>query len=164
MSFKVDAREQKEIVAKSGERKILTVIGNGDRVEGKIKVSNSVRIDGEVLGEIHSAGLVIVGKDAAVDGNIFSAEATVAGRVEGGIEASGTVELESKCFFKGDLKAKNLVVHEGAIFLGQVAMEVPEDVKSPGKLASNVEDKKVSLGSEFEEEDEVKIAPDIKKF
>ena len=162
MSFKVDVKEQKEIITKTGERKILTIIGNGDRVEGKIKVSNSVRIDGEVLGEIHSAGLVIVGKDAAVDGNIFSAEATVAGRVEGGIEASGTVELESKCFFKGDLKAKNLVVHEGAIFLGQVAMEVPEDVKNPGKLASSVEDKKVSPEPEFE--DEVKIAPDIKKF
>jgi len=162
MSFKVDVKEQKEIITKTGERKILTIIGNGDRVEGKIKVSNSVRIDGEVLGEIHSAGLVIVGKDAAVDGNIFSAEATVAGRVEGGIEASGTVELESKCFFKGDLKAKNLVVHEGAIFLGQVAMEVPEDVKSPGKLTSNVEDKKVSPEPELE--GEVKIAPDIKKF
>jgi len=135
MGFKVDVREPKEIVTKSGERKILTVIGNGDRVEGKIKVSNSVRIDGEVLGEINSAGLVIVGKDATVDGNIFSAEATVAGKVEGGIEASGTVELESKCFFKGDLKAKNLVVHEGAIFLGQVSMELPEDVKIPDKIA-----------------------------
>lgn len=164
MGFKVDVREPKEIVTKSGERKILTVIGNGDRVEGKIKVSNSVRIDGEVLGEIHSAGLVIVGKDATVDGNIFSAEATVAGKVEGGIEASGTVELESKCFFKGDLKAKNLVVHEGAIFLGQVSMELPEDVKIPDKIASHVEDKKAGIESEIEYEDEVKIAPDIKKF
>ncbi|MCL5985420.1 MAG: polymer-forming cytoskeletal protein [Actinobacteria bacterium] len=162
MSFKVDTREQKEIVTKSGERKILTVIGNGDRVEGKIKVSNSVRIDGEVLGEIHSAGLVIVGKDASVGGNIFSAEATVAGRVEGGIEASGTVELESKCFFKGDLKAKNLVVHEGAIFLGQVSMEIPEDVKNLGKVVSSIKDEKISL--ESEPEDEFKIAPDIKKF
>jgi len=164
MSFKVDVREPKEIVTKSGERKILTIIGNGDRIEGKIKVSNSVRIDGDVLGEIHSAGLVIVGKDAKVDGNIFSAEATIAGKVEGGIEASGTVELESKCFFKGDLKAKNLVVHEGAIFLGQVSMEVPEEEKASVKLTSYSEEKKESLGSNLEDEEDIKIAPDIKKF
>jgi cytoskeletal protein CcmA (bactofilin family) len=164
MKSKKELKQQRDAIKKARAGKISTIIGQGDIVEGKITISNSIRVDGEFSGEIHCNGLVIISETAVVKGKIISIEVIIAGRVEGEVETMGTLELEPTCFLKGDIKVKNLVVHEGAIFLGQTSMEVLEDAKEPSKLASKGKDKEADLEPKPENKDEVRIAPDIKKF
>jgi cytoskeletal protein CcmA (bactofilin family) len=164
MKSKKELKQQRDAIKKARAGKISTIIGQGDVVEGKITILNSIRIDGEFNGEINCNGLVIISESAVIKGKIISVEVIIAGRVEGEVETMGTLELESTCFLKGDIKVKNLVVHEGAIFLGQTSMEVLEDVKEPSKLASKDKDKETDLEPKPENKDEVRIAPDIKKF
>ena len=48
-----------------------TIIGKGTQIKGNLKVQNSLRIDGIVIGDVHSSDTVIVGKDGEVRGQLL---------------------------------------------------------------------------------------------
>ena len=111
-----------EEIKKTRAGKIFNVINEGEKFEGKLNLTNSIRIDGEIVGEINCEGLVILGKNAVVRGRISAVEVVIAGNFEGEIEVVGVLEMEPTCYLKGDVKVRNLVVHEGAYFLGNTIM------------------------------------------
>ncbi|MBN1781421.1 polymer-forming cytoskeletal protein [bacterium] len=106
--------------ARSGE--LNTIIGKGTKIKGNLNVQNSLRIDGSVVGDVHSTDTVIVGKDGEVQGQVKGKHVLLAGRVKGNIIASERVYLESKASIQGDIRATRLVVDEGAIFDGKCNM------------------------------------------
>ena len=126
MGSKREIKQKTEEIKKARAGKIFNVINQGEKFEGKLNLSNSIRIDGEVSGEISCEGLVILGKNAIVRGRISAVEVIIAGNFEGEIETVGVLELEPTCYLKGDIKVRNLVVHEGAFFLGNTTMVAPE--------------------------------------
>jgi len=123
MESKKELKKTTEEIKKARAGKIYNVINKGERFEGKLNLLSSIRIDGEVDGEINCEGLVILGKNAVVKGKISATEVIIAGNFEGEIETIGILELEPTCYLKGDIKVRHLVVHEGAFFLGNTAMD-----------------------------------------
>lgn len=107
-------------------------------IKGSIKFSNDLTIDGKVEGEILSPGVLIVGENAEVRGEIKTKSVTVHGKVQGNITVEERCELKGRAQLIGDLKAARLVIEEGATFVGKsevtpnrVAMKQPEIVRPP---------------------------------
>lgn len=108
-------------ISRSGE--LNTIVGKGSKLQGNITVQNSLRIDGNITGNIHSTDTVIVGKEGRVKGEIKAKDVLIAGSVHGQVAAQNKVYLESKSLIEGDIKASRLVVDEGATFDGQCVMK-----------------------------------------
>ena len=115
-------------------------------IKGSIKFANDLTIDGKVEGEINSNGLLTVGQNAEIRGEIKTKSVTVLGKVHGNITVEERCELKSHAVLMGDLKAARLVIEEGATFVGKsevtpnkVAMKQPEvrqgEAPKPGVVA-----------------------------
>ena len=72
-----------------------TVISRGVKIEGKLSCSGNIRLDGEVQGDISSQGVVIVGENGKVNGQINADNITIGGKVTGTVKAKDKVVLEA---------------------------------------------------------------------
>lgn len=61
---------KKERITTDG--KIDTVLGEQTKIEGNLKTSDTTHISGELLGDIISDGMLIIGETGIVRGNISS--------------------------------------------------------------------------------------------
>jgi cytoskeletal protein CcmA (bactofilin family) len=114
-----------------GRTEEATVISRGVKIEGKLSCSGNIRLDGEVQGDISSEGVVIIGENGKVNGQINADSITIGGRVAGTIRAKDKVVLEAKANLKGDIITKTLSVDVGAVFNGNTKMG---DSVNPGAL------------------------------
>jgi len=97
-------------------------LGKGSRVEGKLSFEGSVRIDGQVEGDINAQDTVIIGKNAEVTAQIHANTVVVEGRVTGDVTARQRIELRAPAKLFGNLVTPSLVIHEGAVFEGHCTM------------------------------------------
>ncbi|MDQ3622579.1 MAG: polymer-forming cytoskeletal protein [Verrucomicrobiota bacterium] len=88
-------------------------------IKGSIKFQNDLVVDGKVEGEITSNGVLTVGENAEIRGEIKTKSASVYGKVHGNITVEERCELKSRALLQGDLKAARLVIEEGATFVGK---------------------------------------------
>ena len=88
-------------------------------IEGSITFQKELLIDGKVQGQINSDGVLTIGENADVRGEIKAKSIIIFGKVHGNIAAEERCELRSKCILQGDLKAARLVMEEEATFIGQ---------------------------------------------
>ena len=104
-------------------------------IKGSIKFTNDLTIDGKVEGEIISSGLLTVGENAEIRGEIKTKSVTVLGKVHGNITVEERCELKARAVLQGDLKAARLVIEEGATFVGKSEV-TPNKValKQPGAV------------------------------
>lgn len=93
-----------------------SVISSDLTVEGNIKSTGDVQVEGQVIGDIRARRLVI-GEGASVRGNLFGDEAIVQGHVVGDISAS-KVELGEKGHVEGKITHHMLSIKMGAHFEG----------------------------------------------
>jgi cytoskeletal protein CcmA (bactofilin family) len=95
------------------------ILSSDVEIKGSIKFQKELLIDGKVEGDINSDGVLTVGENAEIRGEIKTKSITVYGKVHGNITVSERCELKSKCVLQGDLKAARLVIEEGATFIGK---------------------------------------------
>jgi cytoskeletal protein CcmA (bactofilin family) len=95
------------------------VLSSDVEIKGSIKFQKELLIDGKVEGEINSDGVLTIGENADIRGEIKTKSITVFGKVHGNITVAERCELKSKCTLQGDLKAARLVIEEGATFIGK---------------------------------------------
>ena len=94
-------------------------------IKGSIKFQNELIIDGKVEGEITSTGVLTVGENAEIRGEIKTKSVTVLGKVHGNITVAERVELKASAEVVGDIKAKTLSIEAGAIFVGKSTVGTP---------------------------------------
>src|SRR5215510_7703037 len=91
---------------------------SGDvEIEGSITFQKELLIDGRVQGQVTSDGVLTIGENANILGEIQTKSVTVHGKVHGNITAE-RCELKSNCMLEGDLKAARLIIEDGATFIG----------------------------------------------
>src|SRR3954454_21967662 len=95
------------------------ILSSDVEIKGSIKFQKELLIDGKVEGEINSEGVLTIGENADIRGEIKTKSIIVFGKVQGNITVSERCELKSKCTLQGDLKAARLVIEEGATFIGK---------------------------------------------
>lgn len=104
----------------SGE---VTIVGQGAKLEGNVVSAGSLRIDGQVKGQINADGDVMLAPQSQVDADIHAQNVMIAGRFKGKIDVKGRAEIARGGRVDGDITSKTLVVEEGAIFQGQSVMD-----------------------------------------
>src|SRR5246127_5374690 len=95
------------------------ILSSDVEIKGSIKFQKELLIDGKVEGEINSDGVLTIGENADLRGEIKTKSITVYGKVQGNITVGERCELKSRCTLQGDLKAARLVIEEGATFIGK---------------------------------------------
>jgi cytoskeletal protein CcmA (bactofilin family) len=95
------------------------ILSSDVEIKGSIKFQKELLIDGKVEGEINSDGVLTIGENADIRGEIKTKSITVFGKVQGNITVAERCELKAKCTLQGDLKAARLVIEEGATFIGK---------------------------------------------
>jgi len=95
-------------------------LANDVEIKGSIKFQQDLSVDGKVEGEISSPhGVLVIGQNAELRGEIKTKSVTVYGRVHGNITVDERCELKANAQLHGDLKAARLVIEEGATFVGK---------------------------------------------
>ena len=102
--------------------KCPNVIGKGSRWNGSLNIEDSVRIEGNVTGEINAKGTVHVSDGAHVEAKVRAGFVVISGSFKGEVRCDERLELMPKSRVQGELVAKVLNVHEGAIVDGSIAM------------------------------------------
>ena len=113
-------KDEAEIRVK--ESSITTIISPDVVIEGSLSSAESIRFNGKITGDLSSNGLIIIGKNASVKGNIKADSVIVAGVVAGNLNIGDKVNIEATGEVYGDIVTKKLLIDEESVFSGQVTM------------------------------------------
>ncbi len=127
---------------KKKQPSIKSLIAQGSCIEGNLKFTDGLRIDGEVIGDIFavegSASILVISESASVTGHIHADHVIINGRVMGPVHASELLELQPKAKIAGDVSYKALEMHQGAVIFGQLRPTSQDAEEKPIlKLAAN---------------------------
>lgn len=95
------------------------ILTNDVQVIGTLRFTSELIFDGKLEGEIVSDGVLTLGKNAQVKGEVKTKSVTVHGTVEGNITVTERCELKSSSQLTGDLRATRIIIEEGATFVGK---------------------------------------------
>lgn len=101
---------------------IKSLIAQGTCIEGNLKFTDGMRIDGEVIGDIcaneGSPSILVISESASVTGLVHADHVIINGRVTGPVHASQLLELQPKARIEGEVSYKALEMHQGAVIFG----------------------------------------------
>lgn len=128
---------------KKSQPPIKSLIAQGTRIEGNMKFSEGLRIDGEVFGDIHAtdqSSLLVISEAAVVQGEVMADHVIINGTVRGPVNARELLELQPKARIEGDVSYVALEMHQGATISGQLRpLGAGADEEKPLlKLASKI--------------------------
>lgn len=85
---------------------------------GTLKFDSEMIFDGKLDGEIISEGVLTLGKNAVIKGDVRTKTVIIHGTVNGNVTVQERCELKSNAELLGDLKAMRIIIEEGATFIG----------------------------------------------
>jgi cytoskeletal protein CcmA (bactofilin family) len=100
-----------------------TLIGEGTVVEGKLLTKASVRIEGQVHGDIECLGDVIVGEKGMAHSNLFARNVVNAGVIQGSITVKEKLAITKTGKVYGNIQVPSLHIAEGGLFEGVSHMD-----------------------------------------
>ena len=113
---------------------VIAFVGKGVEFKGVITYNGTVRIDGRLDGEIHTAGVLMVGQEAVITAKVTAGTVISRGHITGDIVAAGRVRLLAPAILNGSVKTPLLSMEEGVLFNGSLEMakaEPPQEVRLP---------------------------------
>ena len=112
------AKNDTSTAPQPGREGVISIIGPGMRVVGDCETEGTLRIEGTVEGTVRAGKAVVVGKEGIVDGDIFTQDAVVGGRVNGSVRAESRLELQATCVVEGKIQARRIKLEEGGTVNG----------------------------------------------
>jgi cytoskeletal protein CcmA (bactofilin family) len=97
-------------------------LGKGSRIAGKLNFEGTVRVDGQVEGEIATQDTLIVGETAVINAQISGSSVIIKGKVTGDITARKRVEIRTPGKLFGNVTTPSLIIQEGVVFEGHCSM------------------------------------------
>src|SRR6476660_7658414 len=104
------------------------VLNSDVELKGTLKFSGELTFDGKLEGDITSDGVLNLGDNAVVKGNINAATIVMRGKINGNVIAKEKLDIKSKTELFGDIRAPRLAIEEGVTFVGKSEV-------NPNKLA-----------------------------
>lgn len=118
------------------KRRLEDKIGDGESIiaastnfKGTISGTESVRIAGQLKGNVKSERLVWIQQGGGIDGNIDSRHVIIEGKVIGDIMGAEHVEIRAEAQVTGNIQTHKIAMAEGSFFKGEIHM--PRDVDKP---------------------------------
>lgn len=108
--------------------RIDSLIGAGTSIDGSVRFSGGLRIDGEVKGsvmaaEAASASTLVVSDQARIEGEVSVAHLVLNGTIVGPVKVAGSLEMQPKAKIVGDVTYAAIEMHQGAIIEGRLVHE-----------------------------------------
>jgi cytoskeletal protein CcmA (bactofilin family) len=105
--------------------KIDTLIGVGTVIEGNVRFSGGLRIDGEVRGNVEaadgaSASTLILSEQARIEGTVAVAYLVSNGTVIGQVSVAECLEMQPRAKIVGDVEYSLIEMHQGAVVEGRL--------------------------------------------
>ena len=107
---------------REGNEEINAFVGKGVSFKGVISYNGTVRIDGNLDGEIHTEGVLLVGEDAVLTAKITAGTVVCKGKITGDISAREKVKLRAPAVVNAGVKAPLISMEEGVVFNGTLEM------------------------------------------
>jgi cytoskeletal protein CcmA (bactofilin family) len=114
---------------KGSSKGLYTMLGEGTQFEGTVVVPHSIRIEGTFKGRIETSEDLTVGAAGHIEADIRAKNAIIGGKVIGNVTVENRIELEGNSSLIGDLKARDLIINEGAVFHGNCSMATGQGEK-----------------------------------
>ncbi|MGH7342240.1 MAG: bactofilin family protein [Candidatus Rokuibacteriota bacterium] len=119
----VEMTEREREIPKAGEvGGTSAFLGKGSRVTGKLQFEGTVRIEGQVEGEVTAQDTLVIGESAVVNAQVNGTSIIVHGKITGDVTARKRLEIHAPGKVYGNINVPSLVIHEGVIFEGQCTM------------------------------------------
>lgn len=120
--------------------KIDTLIGVGAVIEGNVRFSGGLRIDGEVRGNVEaadgaSASTLILSEQARIEGTVAVAYLVTNGTVIGQVRVAECLEMQPRAKIVGDVEYSLIEMHQGAVVEGRLVHGLGKSVEL--KLAAS---------------------------
>ncbi|MEX5218273.1 MAG: polymer-forming cytoskeletal protein [Nitrospiraceae bacterium] len=129
---------------REGSEEINAFVGKGVSFKGVISYNGTVRIDGQLDGEIHTEGVLIVGEEAVLAAKITAGTVICKGKITGDISAREKVKLRAPAVVNAGVKAPLLSMEEGVVFNGNLEMSQASTRDTPRDTARGAGVKLVS--------------------
>jgi cytoskeletal protein CcmA (bactofilin family) len=101
---------------------VIAFVGKGVEFKGVITYDGTVRIDGQLDGEINTEGVLLVGEDAILTAKVTAGTIISKGKITGDMVVKEKVKLLSPAVFNGSVKTPMLSIEEGVLFNGNCEM------------------------------------------
>ncbi len=122
---------------------IRSLVGEGTVVQGLLRFSGGLRIDGEVQGDVVASAddtsILVISEKARVVGTVKAGHVIINGTVIGPVESTHLLELQPKARIEGEVRYESLEMHQGASIDGALQR------MNGGALSGQVIDDKPSL-------------------
>ena len=120
--------------------KFETIIGRTTVIQGTLVLIDSIRIDGQVVGNIETAPgskiTVAIGPTGHVRGDITAHRIMVAGKVAGHIFAAERVEFQKDSVVNGDVSYGSIAIEHGAKLSGLIIQNQAAEESASGAQAA----------------------------
>jgi len=119
---------------------IDSLIGAGTQIEGNIRFTGGLRIDGEVKGSVEAAegassSTLVLSEQARIEGSVTVAHLVSNGTVVGPVTVSESLELQPRARIVGDVDYTIIEMHQGAVIEGRLVHRGSKSVEL--KLAAS---------------------------
>ena len=125
---------------KNAQPPIKSLIAQGSRIEGNLRFTEGLRVDGEVFGDLRAnpdqPSILVISEEAVVQGAIDADHVIINGSVKGPVNARELLELQPRARIEGDVTYKALEMHQGAVISGQLKPLLDGEEKPLLKLAA----------------------------
>lgn len=108
-----------------------SVIAHTTSWNGNLESSGSLHVHGRVEGTLSARSAIFIAEEAQIDAAVFAASVTIAGTVRGTITCADRFELLPRGRVIGDVRAPVIVIHDGAMLSGEIAMAPANDARVP---------------------------------
>lgn len=118
----MDQREYRGVPPQQQQVESSSVIDQYSNFDGTYNSSRDLRVEGQVKGNIVCKGTLHIAQGANVRASVEAEAITVAGELDGEITCRGRLELLPSGRVKGRIATQSLVIHEGAVYEGEMEM------------------------------------------
>ena len=112
----------------------FALIGKSVVIKGDLSGSEDLYIDGKVDGTIELRGNnLTIGPNGQVKASVIAKGVTIAGNLEGNINATDRLELRKTAVVLGDVATQRVSIEEGAYIKGKVDIQQKDSSADPKK-------------------------------
>ena len=96
----------------------LNSIVQGTEIEGTVKASSDLRVDGHISGKLFCDAKLIIGPTGKIDGEVSCQNAVIEGQFKGTLNVKELLNIRETAKVKGDISYTKLIVQPGGIIEG----------------------------------------------
>ncbi len=115
-------KTKKSASALLNQIEILTLVGEDCEFNGNIKGKSTLRIEGEIIGNVFAEKGLILGEKGSIKGNVETESAVIYGTLNGNIKAQ-QLEIKHSGCVNGDIKTDTIAIEMGAQYNGKLEMK-----------------------------------------